>query len=127
MSVFEKIEAQQKGREGTPAWMVGEQLKDICRREPESAALVEKDLDAITLDSVAAKIKAHADKEHAKNKQNCVCVPPQTAEKIIREAYGLPEASAEVKAEAPKAEEPRQQEKQPEPAGGLFLSLDDFL
>lgn len=26
MTVFEKIEAQQKGRENTPVWMVGEYL-----------------------------------------------------------------------------------------------------
>lgn len=31
MTVFEKIEAQQKGYENTSAWMVGEQLKDIIR------------------------------------------------------------------------------------------------
>ena len=30
MTVFEKIEAQQKGLEDTAIWMVGEQLKDIC-------------------------------------------------------------------------------------------------
>ena len=34
MTVFEKIEAQQKGKEGTPAWMVGEQLKEICAGDP---------------------------------------------------------------------------------------------
>ena len=45
MSVFEKIEAQQKGIENTAAWMVGEQLKDICRREPGCAEILEQDLD----------------------------------------------------------------------------------
>ena len=45
MTVFEKIEAQQKGLEDTAIWMVGEQLKDICSREPDSAKLVAEDLE----------------------------------------------------------------------------------
>lgn len=92
MEVFEKIAAQQKGREHTPEWMVGEQLAEICRREPSCADLVEKDLDAITLSKVAAKIQAYADELHKKQKGKCVCVPPCEAERIIRDAYGLPSA-----------------------------------
>lgn len=72
MNVLERIEAQQKGKEGQPAFMVGEQLKDICRREPESAELVEQDLEAVTLEDVAAKIKARADEIHNKEKGSCV-------------------------------------------------------
>lgn len=94
MTVFEKIEAQQKGKENTPAWMVGEQLKDICRSDPHCAELVEQDLENASMSIVEAekKIKAYADKQ--KRTGNCVCVPPNVAEKIIREFYGLPEAGA---------------------------------
>lgn len=35
MNVFEMITAQQKGKENTAAWMVGEQLKEICRSDAE--------------------------------------------------------------------------------------------
>ena len=37
MTVFEMIDAQQKGKENTAPWMVGEQLKDICRADPGCA------------------------------------------------------------------------------------------
>lgn len=46
MTVFDKIIVQQVGKEGTAAWMVGEQLKDICQRDPASADILDKDLDA---------------------------------------------------------------------------------
>lgn len=96
MTVFEKIEAQQAGCENTPAWMVGEQLKDICGADPHCAELVAQDLENkdMSLEKAAAKIKAHADELHKKQKGNCVCVPPNVAEKILREFYGLPDASA---------------------------------
>lgn len=90
MTVFEKIEAQQKGRENTAPWMVGEQLKDICRSDPECAALVDKDLDnpSMSIAEAEKKIKAWADKNKS---GGCAVVPPNVAEKIIREFYGLPE------------------------------------
>lgn len=96
MTVFEKIEAQQKGKKNTPAWMVGEQLKDICAADPHCAELVAQDLENkdMSLEKAAAKIKAYADELHKKQKGNCVCVPPNEAERIIREFYGLPSASA---------------------------------
>lgn len=96
MTIFEKIEAQQKGCENTLAWMVGEQLKDICAADPACAELVSQDLENkdMSLEKAAAKIKAYADELHKKQKGNCVCVPPNEAERIIREFYGLPAASA---------------------------------
>lgn len=115
MNVFEKIGNQQKGKEGQPSYMVGEQLKDICRREPESGAMIEKDLDTITLDTVANKIKARADELHKKQKGNCVCITPMEAERIIRQAYGLPGA-AQMEAQ--------EQQKKADPD---FLDLADFL
>lgn len=90
MNVFEKIELQQKGKENTAPWMVGEQLKDICRREPIAAELVEKDLDIkeMSLVECEKKIKAWAD---AHRKDNCAVVPPNVAEEIIRKFYGIQE------------------------------------
>ena len=101
MTVFEKIEAQQKGKENTPAWMVGQQLKDICRNDPRCAEMVEQDLEnaSMSISEAAKKIKAYADKQ--KRTGNCVCVPPNVAEKIIREFYGLPEAGAAPESTVP--------------------------
>jgi len=88
-----KIAAQQ-GEEDTPVWMVGEQLKDICRSEPQSAELVAQDLDVseMSLAECEKKIKAYADKHR---KGNYACVVPSVAENIIREFYGLATAPAE--------------------------------
>lgn len=113
MTCLEKITAAQKGLEGTDAFMVGEQLKEICR-DPACADLVAKDLDVkgMGLPDCAAKIKAYADKHRVKG-SNCVCVPPDVAEGIIREFYGLSARGQEVAS-------------QPVPKCG-FLDLEDFL
>ena len=94
MTVFEKIEAQQQGIENTAPWMVGEQLKAICMAEPGAAEIVSTDLDDKSRGIIACEkqIRAWADRQHRSG--NCVVVPPQTAEKIIREFYGLPEKAA---------------------------------
>lgn len=58
------IEAQQvKVNQRSPQWMVGEQLKDICRVEPRSAGLIAQDLDvaAMSITEAEKKIKAFAD------------------------------------------------------------------
>lgn len=90
MSAIEKIEAQQKGKgTGTPAWMVGEQLKDMLRNEPWLEDLLDKDLDVKEMSLAAAekKIKAYADGHKS---GNFACVTPAVAEGILREFYGLP-------------------------------------
>ena len=94
MTVFEKIESLQKGLEETDVYMVGQQLKDICRREPECAPLVLADLDNsdMSLNAAAGKIKAWADAKQKEKKAKCVCVPPDVAEVILRKFYGLPDA-----------------------------------
>lgn len=121
MTVFEKIEDQQKEK-NTPVWMVGEQLKEICTADPHCAELVSQDLENkdMSLEKAAGKIKAYADELHKKQKGNCVCVPPNVAERIIREFYGLPEAS-----------EPSNRSVKPEPVAGIphndGLDLFDFL
>lgn len=102
MTVFEKIEAKQKGlEEGDPVWMVGEQLKDICQ-DPECAAIVAQDLEseAMSLQNAERKLKEYADDLHKKQKGNSVCIPPNVADRILREFYGLP-AQVPVKAQAP--------------------------
>lgn len=92
MSAIEKITAQQKGKEGTDVWMVGQQLKDILREDPSLEDILDKDLDVteMSLADCAGRIKSFADELHKKQKGNCVCVPPNVAEDIIREFYGLP-------------------------------------
>ena len=97
MTVFEMIEAQQKGLEDTTVYMVGQQLKDICRSDPACAEIVAEDLQNKEM-SIAAcekKIKAYADEIKAKKKVKAVGVSPEAAERIIRQFYGLPELSGE--------------------------------
>ena len=101
MNCIEKITAAQAGLKNTDAYMVGQQLKDICQ-DPECARLVAADLEnpKMGLTFCAAKIKAWADEQHQKNEGNCVCVPPDVAEGIIREFYGLPGKAAKEEPEA---------------------------
>jgi hypothetical protein len=95
----EKIAAQQ-GKERTAVWMVGEQLKDICRHEPKSAELIMQDLDnpELSIANAEKKIKAYADKHKT---GNFACVMPAEADKILREFYGLPALGAQPVAPAP--------------------------
>lgn len=74
-------------------WCVGEQLKDLARREPESARLLAEDLETLTLVKAEQKIKAYAD---AHKTGNFAFVPPQEAERILREFYGLPSGAPEA-------------------------------
>lgn len=106
MTVFEKIDQQQEGCQGSPEFFVGQQLKEICYADPHCAEIVSQDLDSesMSLKKAAQKIKDYADKQHRKDKRNYVCVPPDVAEGIIREFYGLPAANPEEK--TPKAAEP---------------------
>ena len=108
------IEAQQaelKGR--SPQWMVGEQLKDICRMEPRNAELIAQDLENESMSIVAAekKIKAFADGHKT---GNFSCVTPMEADRILREFYGLPAAGEPVPVPAP------------ELAGDKVLRFEDF-
>lgn len=84
------IEAQQaKVKERSPQWMVGEQLKDICRMEPHSAELIAQDLQVKEMGIVEAekKLKTFADSHKA---GGFACVIPAEADRILREFYGLP-------------------------------------
>ena len=95
MNVFEMIEQQQAKLQDTePAWMVGEQLKDICREDEAAAVIVAEDLtsEAMSLTKAAAELKKYADQN---KKGRCFCITPKVAEGILRKFYGLPEAEAE--------------------------------
>ncbi len=114
MNAIELIEQQQKKLEkNSAAWVVGEQLKDICRSEPASAALLEKHDDKKGEGSADGEkqVRGYADKHQ---KENFAFVSPQVADGILREFYGLPAADA-----AP----------QPEPigGGGNIIDLMDLL
>ena len=120
MNVFEMIEAQQKGLEDTTVFMVGEQLKDICRADPAAAAIVAEDLQQKEMGIAACekKIKEHADKLKNEKKLKTVGISPKTAEGIIRKFYGLPEvAGGETPVATPASASPR----------GDVLSLEDLL
>ncbi len=86
-----QIEAQQKGKEHTAVYMVGEQLKDIMGNNEHFAELVLQDLKNpdMSLEKCEKKIKARADELHKQHSGSCACVSPAEAEKIIREFYGL--------------------------------------
>ena len=53
-------EQQSKVQARSPQWMVGEQLKDICRQEPHCAELIAQDLEnsAMSITEAEKKIKA---------------------------------------------------------------------
>ena len=109
--VIKQIEEQQAGKEDTPSYFVGEQLKDIIRNNPQAAEIVGQDLKIKEMSIVECekKIKAYADK-HKKN--NFACVTPQQAEKIICEFYGINQ---------PKSTE------QPQPTTEKIVSIADLL
>ena len=129
MSVYDKISAQQKGKDGTAAWMVGQQLRDILAADPALEEIVDKDLDVdeMDLEHCAERIKAKADELHKQTNSRCVCVTPDVAEGIIREFYGLPIASkaSPVAAVAPALCPPAASSDPNEPE--LILDFADFL
>ena len=89
---IQAIEAQQtKVKERSPQWMVGEQLKDICRLEPRSAELIAQDLQVkeMSITEAEKKIKAFAD---AHKTGSFACVTPAESDRILREFYSLPAA-----------------------------------
>ena len=117
---IQAIEAQQaKVKPRAPQWMVGEQLKDICRREPRSAELIARDLqvEAMSITEAEKKIKAFADGHKT---GNFACVTPGEADNILREFYGLPEPEAiPAPAPVPAPPPPTRQRK--------IVDLSDFL
>lgn len=90
------LEQQSKVRERSPQWMVAKQLMDICRAEPESAAILAQDLDVPEMSIVEAekKLKAFADGHRT---GNFACISQAEADRILREFYGLPSDREETK------------------------------
>lgn len=85
--------------EYSPVNQCGRQLIEILKELPERASeVVLADLrgKGMTLEDCEKKINAWAD---AHKKGNKVCVPPNVADRIIREFYGI----TQIKDEPPKA------------------------
>ena len=100
-TVLDKIAAQQSQykKESAP-WCVGEQLKDILRAQPETAELVNQDLEqeGMGIADCEKKIAAFAKSNRQGNIGFC---GPADADRIIREFYGLPARREEPSAPAP--------------------------
>jgi hypothetical protein len=88
-AIYAISEHQKPLNEYSTPWMVGEQLKDMCAQSAADAEIILQDLDVpdMSLANAEKKIKAWADKQ--KRTGNGVGVPPNVAEGILREFYGL--------------------------------------
>lgn len=85
---IDKITTQQP-QEHNAVFMIGEQLKDMCRTIPNAAHIIAQDLDIpeLSLQHAAKQLENYASKHR---KGNFFCVTPQMADTILREFYGLP-------------------------------------
>ena len=113
-----RLKAQQDGvKKGSAPWMVAEQLMDICRREPASAALILTDLDNPSMSVTTAERKVHdrADEIQKETREHSVGISPTEAEAILRKFYGLPDADEEAQARPVAA------------SGAINVALADFL
>lgn len=115
LAAIAAIEAQQP-KDRSDVWVVGQQLKDICRAEPAASSLIAKDLESksMSLQAAAKAMKAFADK-HREKGTDFVCVTPEESDKVLRDFYGLPAADA-VPGGAEAANVP----------GGRIIDLADF-
>ena len=120
MDVLKRIDELQG--EFTPdscAYEIGEQLKDICRRDPACETILLEDLQNPDMGLAAAdKMLYDWGKKQAKGKGGCG-ISGRKAEELLREFYGLPAAGEAVAVPAVKAA--------PVPDGPFSLNLDDFL
>ena len=89
LAAIAAIEEQQRGHNKDQVWCVGEQLKDICRREEHSAELIATDLKENKAMSIAAAEKKIAERARKNKVGNSGCVSPYEAEEILRAFYGL--------------------------------------
>lgn len=88
--VIEAIEKQQeKLKKFSMAHTVGEQLKDILRDQPTASGIVLQDFEnaGMGITDCEKKIADYASK-HREGRAGCC--PPQEADRIIREFYGIP-------------------------------------
>lgn len=86
-------EQQEKMQKYSPAYCLGEQLKGILSENPAAASLVLEDFKnpGMNITDCEKKIAEFA-KAHKVG--NCGCCPPQEADRIIREFYGIPTSPA---------------------------------
>lgn len=119
MDVYAKIgELQAKLYPDSCAHEIGEQLKDICRRDPACEQILLEDLQNPAMGLVAAdKMLYDWGKKQAKGKGGCG-ISGRKAEELLREFFGLPAAGVAA-APAVKAS--------PVLDGPFRLNLDDFL
>lgn len=119
MDVYAKIgELQAKLDPDSCAYEIGEQLKDICRRDPACEKILLEDLQNPAMGLTAAdKMLYDWGEKQAKGKGGCG-ISGRKAEELLREFYGLPAAdvaAAPVVKAAPVLD------------GPFRLNLDDFL
>lgn len=85
--MMEKLKAQIVKAEGGPKG-VGQLLLEICKKEPAAVEIVEQDLENsdMSIEKCFLKMQNAARK---KQKEGCYYMPPEEAEAIIREFYGI--------------------------------------
>ena len=117
MTVYEKISDQQGAfNQDSCAYEIGEQLKDICRRDPACENILLEDLQNPDM-GLAAADKMLYDWGRNHKVGNCCGISGRKAEELLREFYGLPAAGAAAPAV----------QAAPVPDGPFSLNLDDFL
>ena len=117
MTVYERIgELQAKLDSDSCAYEIGEQLKDICRRDPACEAILLEDLQNPDM-GLATADKMLYDWGRNHKVGNCCGISGRKAEELLREFYGLPAAGAAAPAV----------QAVPVPDGPFSLNLDDFL
>lgn len=120
MTAYEKIgELQSKLAPDSCAYEIGEQLKDICRRDPACEQILLEDLQNPDMGlSAADKMLYDWGENQAKGKGG-FGISGRKAEELLREFYGLPAAGEAVAVPAVTAV--------PVLDGPFSLNLDEFL
>ena len=96
------IREQQRGKEDSHEYCIGEHLLDMARRSSLTAELLEQDLavPGMSLADAAQQMQLYADKKEAQRtkkegkKNGGVGITQMEAEKILRGFYHLPEEDA---------------------------------
>lgn len=101
MTVYKRIEELQgEFNPDSCAYEIGEQLKDICRRDPACGQILLEDLQNPDM-GLAAADKMLCDWGRNHKVGNCCGISGRKAEELLREFYGLPAAGAEAPVPAP--------------------------
>lgn len=80
---------EQQPKERTAVWMVGEQLKDMCRGDERAAEIILADLRSGGKMTLADAEKKIAERAKRNKVDNVGCVTPAEADEILREFYGI--------------------------------------